>query len=789
MKSPRRLLSLPPFPLRVLGVIVLGPLAVDSLPAQAPEGVPRAAASGVRKRAPLLLAEQAMANVPEETKRKLAAKAAGRPAIPIGKRRYLVHLHDETDPAAFAKGRGIACESTFIYALKGFVACLDDATVDALRDAGEVQGIEEDRPAAEASSQTISNGLKRMSVEQFPTAKINGLDERLDVDVAVMDGGVQINHPDLNVYRTFSTFGAYNEEDHGTASAGVIGALDNDFGVVGIAPGVRIWGIHVPGGSSMYLSDIYVGFEYVAEHADEIEVVNCSFGTYWGNENARNSYQQLVRNCVNKGVVVVCSAGNNGKDLAGANGILDDGAYTDNTLPAGFPESVAVSAMDPMVDQFVGYSNFSTGNHANRTVFSTGGAIDVVAPTNAATTTTGGTYTLSYNGTSCAAPHVTGLVALYITKYGRATDAAGVYRIRQAIVDASIPQPRWRSANTFDPDTYPEGLAHASPSWAMDRNPQLAVTKSGDTITLQFPTLSGYTHTVQQSEALESGGSWLDLYNTPGNGMEKSWSFSSQSTRMFFRLATEAPVWPPLDPVIANNLGSAGSAANGRYINQIRGIAGALAGDGANTAVNQTPSNAGGRVAIPYQPVLNPDGPFSMEIWVKPGISGTPPYLFNGIFASSLDHRSRRGWWLGQYDSSGGLNGFACICDTGESIYVFAATPPMSIDVNQWYHVVCVFNGASMALHLNGNLAATTVIPSGQTYRPNLTRDFSIGCHSSNGNWYQGALDEAAFYPHALSAAQVLAHYQAGINPAPPVPYPQVILADNPAGYWRFNEP
>jgi len=49
--------------------------------------------------------------------------------------------------------------------------------------------------------------------------------------------------------------------------------------------------------------------------------------------------------------------------------------------------------------------------------------------------------------------------------------------------------------------------------------------------------------------------------------------------------------------------------------------------------------------------------------------------------------------------------------------------------------------------------------------------------------------DEAAYYGTALSAAQVLAHYQAGTNASPVTPYQQVISADSPAGYWRFNEP
>jgi len=58
------------------------------------------------------------------------------------------------------------------------------------------------------------------------------------------------------------------------------------------------------------------------------------------------------------------------------------------------------------------------------------------------------------------------LVALYIAANGRATNAAGVYKIRQALIDNALPQTQWRSyPNTGDPDTNHEGMAIASENW------------------------------------------------------------------------------------------------------------------------------------------------------------------------------------------------------------------------------------------------------------------------------------------------------------------------------------
>ena len=47
--------------------------------------------------------------------------------------------------------------------------------------------------------QFVTSGVRRIGGLESPTAKIDGIDERIDIDVAVLDGGVQPDHPDLNV--------------------------------------------------------------------------------------------------------------------------------------------------------------------------------------------------------------------------------------------------------------------------------------------------------------------------------------------------------------------------------------------------------------------------------------------------------------------------------------------------------------------------------------------------------------------------------------------------------------
>ena len=117
----------------------------------------------------------------------------------------------------------------------------------------------------------------------------------------------------------------------------------------------------------------------------------------------------------------------------------------DDVLPAALPDVMAVSGINSASDQLRTNSNFSSvlfsppswGHRYSNYVVSPGNMIDVAAPAAdiLSTATNGGYETRS--GTSMAAAYVSGLVALYIAANGRATNAEGVYRIRQAIIDHS----------------------------------------------------------------------------------------------------------------------------------------------------------------------------------------------------------------------------------------------------------------------------------------------------------------------------------------------------------------
>ena len=68
------------------------------------------------------------------------------------------------------------------------------------------------------------------------------------------------------------------------------------------------------------------------------------------------------------------------------------------------------------------------------------------------------------SGTSLSSPLAAGMAALYIAENGRATDAAGVYAIRQALIDSGTPQSYSRGLSvTNDPDSYDENIGYYTP--------------------------------------------------------------------------------------------------------------------------------------------------------------------------------------------------------------------------------------------------------------------------------------------------------------------------------------
>lgn len=260
--------------------------------------------------------------------------------------------------------------------------------------------------------------------------------------------------------------------------AGIAAACNNDFGVVGVAPGARLWAVKVLNSRATgFVSGIIAGIDWVTAHSADIEVANMSLGWKGLNETARAA----IQGSVSKGIVYVVAAGNATEDVFGADGLF---GTSDDFEPASYPEVATISAMADSdgkpgglgpetswgEDDSVAWNSNFSGSCVNMAdgidipVVSPGAAIDLLLPgMSIYSTYLNGGYT-TFIGTSMASPHAAGLAALYIAATNkRAGDATGVYEIRQALIDAGKMQtdPVFGLAVRDDPDANWENIGWA----------------------------------------------------------------------------------------------------------------------------------------------------------------------------------------------------------------------------------------------------------------------------------------------------------------------------------------
>jgi subtilisin family serine protease len=458
--------------------------------------------------------------------------------------RYIVVFKNHVvNPKAEAEGLartfGLTTGHIYEHALKGFSAYIPANAIRGLQHNPNIELIEPDI-TMQIFKDSIPTGVSRIQA-------VNPDGMQTDVDVAVLDTGVDDDHEDLNVAggvrfytvntgppsgRGSNSDSNYDDDNgHGTHVAGTIAAKDNESGVVGVAPGARIWAVKILNAQgSGYLSDIIAGLDWVTERANTIEVVNMSIG----GQGLSTSYHNAIKNCVNAGVVVVVAAGNESMDIYGTDGKF---GTNDDIIPAAYPEAAAISALADTDgkpggtgtstnygsdDSFASFSNFSHTVVADNPVNSPGKAIDLILPgVNILSTYLSGQYALM-SGTSMASPHAAGLTALYIAKNGRATNAEEVYAIRQALIDGGVPQNSAYGLTTLnDPDPNEENLG-----WAGNTSGNLApVARAGEdqTITvsdgeeLASVTLDG---TGSSDDSGIVSYTWTEGGNTIATGMQ-----------------------------------------------------------------------------------------------------------------------------------------------------------------------------------------------------------------------------------------------------------------------------
>jgi len=374
-----------------------------------------------------------------------AAHAEATPARPF---LVLLRTPGGAEPAvrALESRLGVRARRVYRSALRGFAADLTPAQAEALRSDPGVEAVQEDRlvalaplsqrvrlvsVAARKKQQVIPTGIRRCGADRSVTAHINGIEDSLSVDVAVLDTGIDPKHPDLNLAGSVSFVpgGVGDPHGHGTHVAGIIAARDNGIGVVGVAPGARLWSVRVLNKKGLgSWSDIIDGLDWVAARANQIEVANLSLSDDLTSDNAvvRAAFDGLVA----KGVTVVAAAGN-----ADVNGPKEASL----AIPGRYESVIAVSALadsngsaGPGAGLFRVKGSYFESDESYADFSNFGPVVDLIAPGVSILSTYKNHKYAEISGTSQAAPHVSGAAALYKLTHPSATPA----QVRAALIAA-----------------------------------------------------------------------------------------------------------------------------------------------------------------------------------------------------------------------------------------------------------------------------------------------------------------------------------------------------------------
>lgn len=299
--------------------------------------------------------------------------------------------------------------SVYSSTVRGAALKLSKEEVEQLKDRKEISFIEQDRIVTFAPPCGTKNGGPcegdgggggGSSTQETPygITRVNGVANYTGTSVAwVVDSGIDLDHPDLKVdaSRGFNAFtsgrdGSSTDDGngHGTHVAGTIAALNNDFGVIGVAPGATVIPVKVldSRGSGSY-SGVIAGVDHVGANGRAGDVANLSLGG-----PVSDALDLAVKTASDKGIWFALAAGNSSADANNSSPARVNGNYI-----------VTISAMDKN-NNWASFSNY--GNPP----------VDYCAPgVSVKSTWKGGGYN-TISGTSMAAPHAAGVLLLGAAK-------------------------------------------------------------------------------------------------------------------------------------------------------------------------------------------------------------------------------------------------------------------------------------------------------------------------------------------------------------------------------------
>jgi subtilisin len=362
---------------------------------------------------------------------------------------------------------------------------------------------------------SVPAGVRRVGARSTQVTAFTHRATRIDADVAILDTGVDRAHPDLNVVGGYNCTSRNHQKwddtnGHGTHVAGIVGALDNNIGVVGVAPGVRLWSVKVLDKDGRgFMSWIVCGIDWVTAQRDPkthsrplIEVANMSISFGLG-PNGRSecgdgtdAIHQAICRSVARGTVYVVAAGNEAHNAR-------------RNRPADYDEVITVSAMADYDGRGGGHGKSSDScpywsperDDAFTDFSNYGASIDLIAPGRCVLSTYMGKRYAWMSGTSMAAPHVAGAAAVYRAMFPRAKPS----QVKLALIAAG--RYDWRVAT--DPDTKDHepsvwiGEFRRMPDFEMTVEPQAdSVPRSGRLeITVNVKRMGGFDAPVTLSLA------------------------------------------------------------------------------------------------------------------------------------------------------------------------------------------------------------------------------------------------------------------------------------------------
>lgn len=330
-----------------------------------------------------------------------AAKAKKEANLPTAN--YIIVFKAEADLDEEVRGLGALKASVgkrFENAFKGVTARLNEKQLAGLSRNPNISIIEKDssvaliEPVAVSTQSNAPWGLDRIDQLSGRDTTYNYSVSGAGVSAYVIDTGILSSHSNFQgrVAPGFSSIAGGTEDcnGHGTHVAGTIGSA-----TYGVAKSVQLVPVRVLDcNGSGTISGVIAGVDWVASQTSVgIKVANMSLGG-----GASSALDSAVNGLISKGTTVVVAAGNNAANAC-------------NYSPARVPAAITVAA-STSTDALASYSN-------------RGSCVDIVAPGTSILSTwhTSSLATNTISGTSMAAPHVAGTVALFYQQFGFKTPA------------------------------------------------------------------------------------------------------------------------------------------------------------------------------------------------------------------------------------------------------------------------------------------------------------------------------------------------------------------------------